>query len=84
MEIERRDGEANLAFVIQGIEGDMGEETRLDLLQQADGDVVLVVRDSETECRHAIEFCSSAGGGRHPVIATKLRELVAALVEQEG
>ena len=30
----------------------------------------------------SIEFCSISGGGRHPVIAQKIREIIKALIEQ--
>lgn len=84
MEIEKRNGEGNIAYDIRKIEGDMGESTRLDLTQQADGDIILTIYDIEKKGRLSIEFCSSRGGSRNPVIALKLRELVNALVEQKS
>ena len=83
MKIENRNGEANVSFVIDDIEGDMGQDTRLRLLVQADGDVVLSLTDIDGQYRGSIEFCSSNGGGRYPIIAKKLRELVAELAKPQ-
>ena len=80
MKIENRNGEANVSFVISDIEGDMGETARLRLLVQADGDVVLTFYNTEKGFIDSLEFCSGNGGGRYPIIAKKLRELVAELV----
>jgi len=80
MEIENKNGEANISFVIRDIEGDMGEEERLFLIVQADGDVVVGIQTPQQ--LYSIEFCSSNGGGRRPIIAKKLRELVSELVKQ--
>lgn len=76
MEIENRQGDGNLSWVIRNIEGDMGEKTRLDLLLQADGDVIIALLDIEKGRRLSMEFCSSGGGGRDPRIAAKLREII--------
>ena len=83
MKIENRNGEANVSFVVDDIEGDMGETARLRLLVQADGDVVLTFYDSEKGIINSLEFCSSNGGGKYPIIAKKLRELVAELVKSQ-
>lgn len=80
MKIENRNGEANVSFVVDDIEGDMGEVARLRLLVQADGDVVLTLYNTKKKFIDSLEFCSSSGGGRYPIIAKKLRELVAELV----
>ena len=82
MEIEMRKGEANIACIIRNIEGDMGEEEKLSLTLQEDGDVIVTV--STKTNLYSVEFCTSAGGGRRPVIAKKLRELMAELVKEES
>lgn len=81
MRIDNRNGEANVSFVVDDIEGDMGETARIRLLVQADGDVVLTFYDVKKGFIDSLEFCSSNGGGRYPIIAKKLRELVAELVK---
>jgi hypothetical protein len=83
MDIEKRNGEGNISFIISGIEGDMGKRTTLTLFQQADGDVLLRLSDEEAGRSMSIEFCTSNGGGRRPVIAKKLRELIQGLVKGE-
>jgi len=83
MKIENMNGEANISFVVDDIKGDMGETARLRLLVQADGDVVLTFYDVEKRFIDSLEFCSSNGGGRYPIIAKKLRELVAELVKPQ-
>ena len=70
-------GTANQQVQVRDIEGDMGEDTRLQLIQQADGDVVLCLYDPTKGSIDSIEFCTSSGGGRHPWIAKKLREMIA-------
>ena len=81
MEIEDRKGEANCLYSITNIEGDMGKKTRLSLLLQADGDVVLIIEDIERGRRLSIEFCSvGLGGGRSPIIVNGLRDIVQKLV----
>jgi len=57
--------------------GDAGVDTRLQLIQQADGDVVLALYNPTKGSNDCIEFCSSSGGGRYPWIAEKLREMIA-------
>ena len=86
MNIENRNGEANISFIVSDIHGDMGEDDTLTLIQQADGDVCLCFtlhRGSYKDLR-SIEFCTSNGGGRYPVIANKLRELISELVKEQG
>jgi len=80
MRIENRNGEANISFIVDDIEGDMGETARLRLLVQADGDVIFTFYNTAKNFIDSMEFCSSNGGGRYPIIAKKLRELVAELV----
>lgn len=92
MKIVSGDGSGNLGFQITDIEGDMGEPTRLELIQQADGDVIVTMRLTQDPDRFedarivqplSIEFCfGGAGGSRNPVISQKLRELIAVLVSQ--
>ncbi len=84
MKIEKWNGESNIAFRILGIEGDMGEATHMDLIQQGDGDVIVRLQDLEKGNLLNIEFCSSNGGGRQPFIAKKLRELIAELRKDEA
>ncbi len=75
-------GTTNETIIIYDIRGDMGEECRLTLLQQPDGDVVIGI--GEPGKRGAsIEFCTSRGGGHTPIIALKLRELIAELKKEE-
>ncbi len=76
MEIEQTEN----TITVRGIEGDMGETVYLTLMQQEDGDVIV-----ELSCgvSMAVKFCTLAGGGRHPIIAKKLRELIADLVAAE-
>jgi len=76
MEIENRNGEGNVSFIISGIEGDMGERATMTLIQQADGDVLLRLSDDEAGRSMKIEFCSSSGGGQRPIIAQRLRDLI--------
>lgn len=82
MEIENRNGEGNIAFIVDDIEGDMGRDTVMKLIQQADGNVIITIKKLCEE-PVSIEFCSSSGGGRRPIIAKKLRELVAELAKDE-
>lgn len=84
MEIRKGDGNGNMAFEVRRIEGDMGETIFLDLLQQADGDVIVALQDLETGRRLSLEFCTSNGGGRNPAIAKKLRELIAIICNEAG
>jgi hypothetical protein len=79
MKIDNRESGDNI--IIRGIEGDMGEDTQLSLLQQPDGDVIVVISDMVKHQLFSIEFCTSNGGGRRPIIAKKLRELIAELVK---
>ncbi len=76
--VKINEGTVNEMIKVTDIEGDMGENTRLHLLQQPDGDVTICL--GTPEVIYSIEFCSSSGGGRMPIIAKKLRELIAALV----
>ncbi len=62
---------------VQEMQGDMGESERMQLLQQPDGDVILSIYDVEKKQIGSIEFCAN---GCYPIIAKKLRELVAELV----
>ena len=66
---------------VQEIQGDMGEAERMQLLQQPDGDVILSLYNVEKGQTGSIEFCTRHGGGRYPIIAKKLRELIAELVK---
>ena len=74
-----QEGTAQEFIKVQEIQGDMGEAERMQLLQQPDGDVILSFYNVEKMQLGSIEFCTSNGGGRYPIIAKKLRELIAAL-----
>ena len=77
--IKDNEGTCHQQTIIRDIQGDMGEPSRLQLLQQPDGDVVLTIYNPEAGIIESIEFCSSSGGGRLPVVAQKLREIIKAL-----
>ena len=77
-------GTASQQIIVRDIEGDMGEETRLQLIQQADGDVVLTLFNTAKGVLDSIEFCSSSGGGRYPWVAKKLREMIANFQIEQG
>lgn len=77
--IKYNEGTVNQQIIIKDIEGDMGEDTRLQLIQQPDGDVVVCLFNTTKGTLDSIEFCSSDGGGMFPIIAKKLRELIAEL-----
>ena len=78
--VKAQEGTVAEVIKVQEIQGDMGESERMQLLQQHDGDVIVTLYDVEKGQIGSIEFCTSNGGGRYPVIAKKLRELVAELV----
>jgi len=78
--VKAHEGTAAEYIKVQEIQGDMGETERMQLLQGPDGDVMLTMYNVEKQQIGSIEFCTSNGGGRYPVIAKKLRELVAELV----
>lgn len=82
MIVERTDGGT---IIIKDIAGDMGQNTRLTLLQQPDGDVIISIYTLPdfSGISNSIEFCSSSGGGRFPIIAQKVREIIKALIEQK-
>ncbi|KKK59457.1 hypothetical protein LCGC14_3034170 [marine sediment metagenome] len=66
--IKDNEGTIHETIKVKDIEGDMGEDTRLHLLQQRDGDVVLVLSNIREGNMGSIEFCTGNGGGRKPVI----------------
>ncbi len=74
------EGTNNQTIIIRDIEGDMGETAKMQLLQQPDGDVVLSFYDTQKGFLDSLEFCTSSGGGRNPIIAKKLRDLISALI----
>ncbi len=76
--VENRNGEANIEVIVRGIPDDMGGRVIMDLIQQADGDVIVALQDTETGRRLSMEFCTSAGGGRDPEITRALAALVKA------
>ena len=85
MKIVKAQEGTNAEFIkVQEIEGDMGEDERMQLLQQPDGDVILSFYNVEKRQLGSIEFCTSNSGGRYPIIAKKLRELIAELVNDEA
>jgi len=75
-------GTMHQEIIIRDIQGDMGEDSRLQLLQQADGDVILTIYNPGKGILESIEFCTSNGGGRYPMIASKLRELITRLIPE--
>lgn len=80
--IKINEGTANEMIKVTDMEGDMGEEDKLFLLQEPDGDVIVGIQTPKQ--LYSVQFCSSSGGGRNPVIAKKLRELIAELVKDEA
>lgn len=62
--------------------GDMGEGTKLELLQEDDGDIIVYVIP-ETHCipAHQIQFCTLSGGGRSHKTWMALCELIKAINE---
>jgi hypothetical protein len=52
----------------------------LELLEQEDGDIIVVVRDEhERGFGQSVEFCTFAGGGRSPQTLQALRKLAIAM-----
>lgn len=74
--IINNEGTVHQQIIIKDIEGDMGEDSRLQLLQQSDGDVVLTLYNIREGCMDSIEFCSRSGGSRYPWVASRLREII--------
>lgn len=82
--IKDHEGTEHQQIIIKDIEGDMGESTRMELIQQPDGDVIVMLYPiSGSERAYSIEFCTSGGGGRLPVIAVRLRELIRSLCDDQ-
>lgn len=75
------EGTANEMIKVADIEGDMGGEEKLFLIQEPDGDVIVGIQTPKQI--YSVQFCSSSGGGRIPAIAKKLRELIAELIKFE-
>lgn len=71
--------DGSVQYRIRDIEGDMGETARMELLVEADGDVIVTMRNAKTLEELSMQFCTLSGGSRDPIIAMKLRELVRAL-----
>ncbi len=85
MKIEKTDeGTSNQMVRVKGIQGDMGEDTQLHFIQQPDGDVIIVLSNTEKHTRDSIEFCSVSGGGHYPWFTQKLREIIAEFEKREG
>ncbi|GAI01442.1 unnamed protein product, partial [marine sediment metagenome] len=80
--IKINEGTANEMIKVTDIEGDMGEEDKLFLIQEPDGDVIIGIQTPKQ--LYSVQFCSSSGGGRIPAIAKKLRELIAELRKDEA
>lgn len=66
---------------VDDIQGDMGETTRLTLIVQTDGDVIIMLTDRDEPAHVGIEFCANLGGGRDPEITRRLRELAHYIIE---
>jgi hypothetical protein len=85
MDISYGDKGTNNEYIkITDIQGDMGENARLTLMLQPDGDVILTFYNTERGFIDSIEFCTSSGGGRDPRIASKLRELIRELADKDS
>ena len=82
MYIKDLKGEANVSYEITDVNGDMGQPTRLGLLYQADGDVILSLLDSETGEKLSIEFCTVSSGGKNPIILRGLQSIISQLVAE--
>ena len=83
MEIEKTDeGTMHEMVRVKNIQGDMGEDTRLHLIQQPDGDVIIVISNTEKHTQDGIEFCSISGGGHYPWLTQKLREIISEFEKQ--
>lgn len=84
MEIENdRDSGGNLR--IADIQGDMGESTRLNLLEQPDGDIIVSIYEIKDGLKMpalSIEFCTTSGGGRNPIITRGLQQIILKLAEE--
>ena len=70
------EGTAHQSIQVKDIGGDMGEDPRMQLLQQPDGDVIISLYNVKAGTLGSIEFCTSSGGGRQPIIAQRLRDLI--------
>ena len=70
------EGTESEVISVSGIEGDMGEDVLMSLMQQPDGDMIIGLSLPHTNERLSVEFCTLGGGGRRPAIAKKLRELL--------
>ena len=75
------EGTVNQMIKVTDIEGDMGEDEKLFLIQEPDGDVIVGIQTPKQ--LYSVHFCSSSRGGQWPVIAKKLRGLVRDLVDGE-
>ncbi len=68
---------------ITNIEGDMGQNTRLNLLLQPDGDVVISIYEIDEGGlkipRPSIEFCTMS---RNPIITRGLQQIIMKLAEE--
>ncbi len=68
---------------ITDIEGDMGQPTRLNLLLQPDGDVVMSIYEIDEKGlkipRPSIEFCTMS---RNPIITRGLQQIIQKLAEE--
>jgi hypothetical protein len=71
----------NNQIVIHDVVPDMGENTWMNLIQQEDGDVIITLHTPDYKYSLTAEFCTFQGGGQHPIIAQKLRELVQELMK---
>lgn len=82
MKIEIWDkGTSQQIIVVRAIQDDMGHSEKIGFFQQPCGDVI--IRFETDQHVYSMEFCSGNGGSRHPIIAKKLRELIAELVKGE-
>lgn len=63
-------------YEIRGMEGDMGEDTKMGLTVTEGGDVILSLKAPEYPRGLEITFNTMRGGSRNPGISERLRNLV--------
>ncbi len=61
--------------------GDAGQQTRLDLLLQPCGDIVITIRDINTGKRLSHTIYPISGGGRSPILTRGLQQIILKLAE---
>jgi hypothetical protein len=69
-------------YFIRDVEGDMGEDIKMDIIIQWDGDAIVAIRDPKERIIAQMEFCTVQGGTHHPGLAMKFREIAELLYKQ--